>query len=257
MKKTLLCCIIASTFTTLVHGAEKVIIYGDDDYAPYSYVENGQFKGIYVDVLKNAIQKLPAGYQVELRPIPWKRGLDLLESGAGFALFPPYMKKERTYIQSYSVPLLREEVALFCHEDAMKSVRKKFPEDFSGITIGINAGFALTDTLGAAAKSGKVNLSEAKGNESNLKKLASKRVDCYANDKGSILYSAKKLRADPQFGNFKLIEAAMLSGESAHIGYSVNFKAAYKTDFIEKMNAALNEVKKGDAINTAVEAYIK
>jgi polar amino acid transport system substrate-binding protein len=257
MRKTLVCCVIASALTSVAHGAEKVIIYGDDDYAPYSYVENGQFKGIYVDVLKKAIQKMPPNYQVELQPIPWKRGLDQLESGAGFALFPPYLKKERTYIQPYSVSMLREEVVVFCHEDVMKSARKKFPDDFSGLTIGVNAGFALSDTLGTAAKSGKLRLSEAKGNESNLKKLANKRVDCYANDRASILYTAKKLRADPQFGNFKLIEAAMLAGEAAYIGYSANSKVSYKADFIEKMNAALNEVKKTDAVTTAVEAYVK
>jgi polar amino acid transport system substrate-binding protein len=257
MRKIHLCCLVASALASTAYGTEKVVIYGDDDYAPYSYVENGQFKGIYVDVLRKAIQKMPPNYQVELQPIPWKRGLDQLESGAGFALFPPYMKKDRTYIQPYSTPILREEVVLFCREDVMKSARGKFPDDFSGLTIGINAGFALSDTLATAAKSGKLTLSEAKGNESNLKKLANKRVDCYANDRSSILYTAKKLRSDPQFGNFKLTEAVMLSGEEAYIGYSANSKAAYKKDFIEKMNAALNEVKKDGAVAIAVDAYVK
>jgi ABC-type amino acid transport substrate-binding protein len=44
----------------LAHGvaAETVVIEADSDYAPYSYVEKGQLKGIYVDFLKVVAQRL-------------------------------------------------------------------------------------------------------------------------------------------------------------------------------------------------------
>ncbi|HVK93676.1 MAG TPA: transporter substrate-binding domain-containing protein [Noviherbaspirillum sp.] len=258
MKRAILCCILTGAFATAANSAEKVIIYGDDDYAPYSFVENGQLKGIYVDILKKAIEKMPSTYQIELQPVPWKRGLAELESGTGFGLFPPYMKKkERPYINPYSVPMLKEEVVLFCRDDVMASPRKKIPDDFTGLTIGVNAGFNISEGLSAGAKSGKLNLAESKGNDSNLKKLAGKRIDCYANDRGSILYTAKKLRSDPQFGNFKMSEAAVISGEDGYIGYSANTKVPYKADFIEKMNAALETVKKEGVVAKAVDAYLK
>ena len=40
-----------------VAAAEKVVLEADDDYAPYSYVEKGQHKGIYVDFLKKVAEK--------------------------------------------------------------------------------------------------------------------------------------------------------------------------------------------------------
>lgn len=257
MKHLIVCCAVAGAFTSTAYGAEKVVLYGDDDYAPYSYVENGQLKGVYVDILKKAIELMPANYQVELQPRPWKRGLAELASGAALGLFPPYMRKERPFIQPYSTAIFHETVVLFCNEDVMKKERKNFPADFAGLSVGINLGFSLSDKLTAAATAGTITLAEAKGNDLNLKKLAAKRIDCYANDRGSIVYTAKKLRGDPGLANFKLLEATELGGEDAFIGYSLNSKVAYKADFIEKMNTALEAVKKNGAVSKITDSYFK
>ncbi|TDP74807.1 hypothetical protein [Roseateles toxinivorans] len=117
---------------------------------------------------------------MELRPRSWKRGLVDLESGTSLGRLPPGLKRERTYFGPYSVVLYRETVVLFCNPEVMTKPRRQFPDDFLGLTVGANAGFLLSARLIAAAQSGKIHLSEAKGNDSNLKKLAAKRVDCYA-----------------------------------------------------------------------------
>ncbi len=223
-------------------AAEHVILYGDDDYAPYSFVEDGQFKGMYVDMLKLAARRLAPHYTIELLPRPWKRGLSDLEHGSSFGLFPPGLKKERTYIQPYSVPLYRETVVLFCNDEVMKTPRRIFPDDFAGLTVGVNAGFLLSERLAGAARSGTVTLQPAKGNETNLKKLAIKRIDCYASDRAAALYSAKRLRIDTGQA-IALHEAVELSREDTYIGYSVANNPPYKAAFIEEMNAAINAIR--------------
>lgn len=257
MKSAMLACLIGLSVGAAAHGAEKVVLYGDNDYAPYSYVENGQFKGIYVDILKKAAEKLAGSYQVEVQPTPWKRGLSDLESGAIIALFPPYLNKSRTYIQPYSVPIYQEEVVLFCNDNVMKTARKTFPDDFQGLTIGVNLGFVLGEKMANATKAGKVKVSEAKGNEANVLKLAAKRVDCYANDRASVQFTVKQMLSNPEVKNFKLLEAAPLSAENAYIGYSAKNGAAYKSDFINKMNAALEDVKKSGYVSQVVDKYLK
>lgn len=240
-------------------AAEKVVIEGDDDYAPYSYVENGQFKGIYVELIKQAAKKLAPAYSVELQPIPWKRGLRNLELGQSLALFPPYRNKDRAYVEPYSIPLYRETVVLFCNESVMKKPHKKFPDDFAGLVIGNNLGFVMGEKMAAAVKAKTVTLLEAKGNEDNLWNLQSGRVDCYANDRLAVHYSASKLKDNPrfaQFKNFKLNEAVELSGEDAFIGYSATNNAGYKADFIKKMNAALEEARKSGLTDKLVGAAI-
>ncbi|MES2262995.1 MAG: transporter substrate-binding domain-containing protein [Pseudomonadota bacterium] len=223
-------------------AAERVILYGDDDYAPYCFVEDGQFKGMYVDMLKLAARRLAPRYAIELLPRPWKRGLSDLEHGNAFALFPPGLKKERTYIQTYSVPLYRETVVLFCNDDIMQKPHRVFPDDFAGLTIGVNAGFLLSERLAEAARAGTVNLQAAKGNETNLKKLALKRIDCYASDRAAALYSAKRLRMAEHF-TITLHEAVELSREETYIGYSASNNPPYKAAFIEDMNAAINAIR--------------
>nr|WP_316639231.1 transporter substrate-binding domain-containing protein [uncultured Roseateles sp.] len=257
MPHRLACAWVLVTSAVLAHAGEKVVLLGDDDYAPYAYVENGEFKGTYVELLGKAAELLKPAYEVELRPRPWKRGLADLESGAALGLFPPGLKRERAYISPYSVVLYRETVVLFCNPDVMAKPRKQFPDDFNGVTVGVNAGFLLSARLIDAANAGKIVLSEAKGNEPNLKKLAAKRIDCYASDRGAALHTARKLGSDPDFRGTRLLEAVELSGEDTFIGYSIKHSPPYKADFIAKMNAALEMVKRNGTAARIENSYLR
>jgi len=255
MRKSLLAGFVCAWTAGSVAAVETVVIEADNDYAPYSYVEQGQHKGIYVDFMKKVAQRLAPAYTVVLQPVPWKRGLVNLERGDSLALLPPYFNKDRTYIQSYSPPLYRETVVLFCRDEVMTRPRKHFPEDFTGLVIGINLGFVLGNTMTAAIKSGTIRVEEAKGNDANLKKLNAGRFDCYANDRLSVLYSAKGLRSQPEFKNFVLHETVAVSDENAFIAYSAANQAPYKTAFIEKMNAAIEEAKKAGELTRLIADY--
>ncbi len=239
------------------HAEQKVILYGDENYPPYSFVENGQFKGMYVDLLTAAAKRMAPDYQIELQPRPGKRGLLEVSRGNVLGIFPPGLKKERTYIRPYSAVLYRESVVLFCTPEVMKSRRTTFPDDFAGLTVGVNAGFLLSARLIDAAKAGVVKLEEANGNESNLKKLAMKRIDCYASDRGAALYTAKKLASGSTFSGLPLQEAVELSGEKTYIGYSADFVAPFKADFIGKMNAALVALRANGTLSAIESNYLK
>jgi polar amino acid transport system substrate-binding protein len=241
----------------MAYAVEKVVLYGDEDYAPYSFVENGEFKGMYVDMLKKAAQRLAPEYEIELQPRPWTRGLAELQRGASFALFPPGLKKERPYIEPYSIPLYRETVVLFCNDDVMKTSRKKFPDDFVGLHIGVNAGFLLSERLMNAVNTGQMTLEPVKGNEANLKKLALKRVDCYASDRAAALYSAKRLRPYLDARGFTMREAVELSGENTYIAYSMYNNPPYKADFVQKMNEAITAIKKSGEVERIEAEYLR
>lgn len=58
---------------TALAAPQTVILYGVDDYAPYSYVENGVFKGMYVDLLRTAATRMPE-YRLDLPPRPLETG---------------------------------------------------------------------------------------------------------------------------------------------------------------------------------------
>lgn len=248
---------LGSCVTPVTQAAERVVLYGDESYRPYSFVESGEFKGIYVDILSKAAERMKPEYEIELLPIPWKRGLLYLERGTGFGLFPPGFKKERDYIQQYSVPLYSETVVVFCSDKVMKTNPQQFPTDFAGLVMGINNGFLLSDRLMQAAKSGIVKLEAAKDNDSNLKKLALGRIDCYVSDRGAALYSAKLLRNTESSFNLELHEAAVLSNEDTFIGYSAKANPPYKIDFINKMDAVLTEMKSNGEVEAIIAGYFR
>jgi polar amino acid transport system substrate-binding protein len=179
-----------------------------------------------------------------------------MENGRAFGLFPPGLKKERGYITTYSLPLYRETVVLFCSDKVMKRPHARFPHDFVGLTVGVNAGFLLSERLMDAARLGLLRLAPATGT-ANLEKLALGRIDCYASDRGAALYSAKRLRTRHHLRTLVLREAVELSGEDTYIGYSAGNNPAYKAEFIEKMNAAIAALHKSGVSSRIERGYLR
>ena len=56
---------------------------------------------------------------------------------------------------------------------------------------------------------------------------------------------------------FKLQEAVELSGEDTFIGYSVKNQPAYRADFIAKMDAALEAMKRNGQLAKIVAEYLR
>ena len=83
-----------------------ITLYGEDNNAPYAFLDGVQADGIYVRILKEAIAKLPQ-YQLEFANVPFRRGMELLKAGEIMAFFPPYARKDRDWIERYSIPILR------------------------------------------------------------------------------------------------------------------------------------------------------
>ncbi|MFV0448513.1 MAG: substrate-binding periplasmic protein [Vibrio sp.] len=237
-----------------------VEILTDESYPPYTYAENDEAVGIYPDIVHAIDQKLE-DFEISIRPVPWKRGLKLVESGRSFALMPPYFHPEsRNFISPYSHPMLNEDVVVFCDNEIIdQNPRTIWPEDFYGLTIGINSGFNIGGSdFWQASDDGKLFISEAKGNQLNLIKLRSRRIDCYVNDKISILWQTKRLLDEEILVKpltFRL--ATHINTESGYMAYT-NVNEAnypYKEKFVKQFDAALIELQDSGQIEKIVQTY--
>lgn len=183
-----------------------------------------------------------------------------MENSKSFALLPPYKKTDRTYM-IYSDALFTEQVYIFCNEKVMTSKeRKKFPEDFQGLTFGINQGFALAPSLKKAKEAGQITIDEAKGNDFNIKKAIAGRVDCYVNDKVSIVTTLRNLQSKKEVDpNSKLLGAVLLSTEDAFLGYNTNGQTnfSFQKDFQTKFNSALAALKADKSIEKITKQYLE
>lgn len=253
----------AVVFWTLLIPAARaeliaVEILGDNDYVPYSYEQDGEPKGIYVDILNRVFEEV-RGFEVTIRMLPWKRGLALVARGDSFAIFPPYyFPEERPFLHPYSQPLLLEQVAIFCHEGVMDKPRTNWPADFYQLRIGNNQGFL---TPGAAffgaVNAGLIDLNEVTDTNTGLRMLLHGRIDCFVNDRRAILWELQSLR---QSGSYQtqlgaVHEAASGDGHWAYIGYTNKQLDRYpfKNEFVRQVNAIIERMHETGEIDRIAE----
>jgi polar amino acid transport system substrate-binding protein len=239
-----------------------VTIYADAGYQPYSYADkDGKPAGLYFDIVKVAFARMK-GYRITIKPVPWKRGMAMLESGSAFALYPPYMNlKEEPFTWPYSLPLFDEIVVAVCTKEVAATPRPRWPEDFHGLRIGNNAGFLVGgEKFVNAVKEGKIKVEEASDTRTNILKLGMKRVDCYINDRMSIRWTQLQLAREGKLGAAQMgIESAVIATEQGFLGFSDRDqgKFPYKTDFLKQFNAIVYDMKRNGEIERIGRDFFK
>jgi len=232
--------------------AHSLNIVGDDAYAPYSYKEGSQFKGIYTDIIQQALERMKEKHSV--KGMPWKRGLSSLQSKKVDALYPPYYRPEQRPYMAYSIDILDETPAIFCHKDNAGGL-SKFPDDYKGKVIGRNAGF-VTPVIDEAAKNGIIKIQEVKGMSTNLQKLVNKRVDCYVNDRLSVLFELKKMKAKGKYDGSSVVETSALPAEQGFLAIHINAPNTTK-NFINRFNETIKAMKADGSIQQVIDSYTK
>lgn len=257
MKANTTIILTALCFATPALSSTDVIIYGDDAYPPYAFTEGGEMAGIYTEVLTEIFTKMP-DYSISLEGTPWQRGLAQIERGQIFALYPPYARPQQRPFMEYNLPILDEKLVVVCQADVLSSPRPQWPDDYTGLIIGNNSGFAAGgDAFKAAVAAGEIKLDETKGTENNLLKLIAGRTDCYMNDGLSIQWELKKLENAGQYDGVSIVEGATISQEQGYLGFVTdgsNF--AFKDDFKNQYLTILQELKDTGEIDKIVQEYI-
>nr|WP_279459262.1 hypothetical protein [Aeromonas veronii] len=73
------CCLLLG-LCMMAHAKTRVEILADAAYPPYSWQEGEEVRGIYADIIREVTSAMP-DYEVVLKPMPWRRGLSMVEQG--------------------------------------------------------------------------------------------------------------------------------------------------------------------------------
>ncbi|MCW7753089.1 ABC transporter substrate-binding protein [Desulfobotulus sp. H1] len=237
----------------------KVTIYADNNYPPYAYAEGGEVKGIYTEILRTAFSRMK-DYQVTIEAVPWARGLNYVETGTGLALYPPYYHPaSRPWIKPYSVPILEENVVAMCTEKVLSRPRTAWPADYHGLTFGINAGFKLGgEAFWNAVDQGHIRVEEAQGSRANLLKLGAERIDCYINDRISILWEVDRLRRSGEYRWASPVEGYVISSEQGYLGFTDRDEGRFpfKNDFVKKFNTEIEKMRASGEIQKIIDRFV-
>ncbi|GAB2842212.1 ABC transporter substrate-binding protein [Pseudoduganella ginsengisoli] len=240
---------------------QAVTIYVDDAYPPYSYAVNGTPLGVYPAILARIFTAMPA-YKVDLQPVPWKRGLRMLEQGEGFALAPPYYRPGDRPWMDYSAPIMLESVVMYCNDAVAARVSTpRWPDGYFGLRIGVNTGFLLGGpAFDAARRNSKLAVEEARGTDENLKKLLLGRIDCYMNDRYAIQHALLRARAENAFQHSaRVVETAVVSQEHGYLGFTRlhGERWTFRDDFIRQFNVALEELRRSGELAQIAERELR
>jgi len=246
------------TFPSVVQ-AQDVLVYCDSNYAPYSYVENGEASGIYADIFNTVFSRMK-GYSVTIKPVPWKRGVKLIKEGRIFALYPPYYRPEKRPFMDYPVPVINEGYSLLTTKAFADSGPKTWPEDYVGKKIGTNAGFSVPGA--DKAKMLGVSMEETSNTRSNLMKLITGRIDGFVMDRNAMLWELKQMKSEGKYDESKHPEVTVatdISREQGYLGITNQDKGAFafKDDFVKQFVAIINDMKAKGEIQGILDAYIK
>lgn len=172
-------------FTTLVFS-DTLLFYGDNEFAPYSYEENGELKGIDIEIIEEVERRLNLDIKIEL--VPWNRLIELTKQGKVHGSFSLFYNNERAkYAYFTNYPLHNSKYSLFLLKENYEDY-KSF-EDIYNKKIGLNRSFYINELFENLVKNETIALDESENINKGVSLLLNKRIDLYlGNEEGVYKY---------------------------------------------------------------------
>lgn len=151
----------------------RLLVTGDFAFPPYSYLQDGQPKGIDVELMQELARRLVLPMDFQLAP--FKRVIESVRLGTVDAGMAVLRSPEREAFALFTGVLHYSTYALFVVKgqefpfDAMESLRGK--------RIGKVRGFFISEAFDAEVAAGRIQVEESVSMEQSLKMLMAGRVD--------------------------------------------------------------------------------
>ena len=218
------------------------------EYPPYEYTENGEVKGMAVDIVKLIFKEMNQPISIEV--LPWSKAIKYIEDGERDAIFTAFKNPKRELFADYSANLMPQIVSLFVKKGSMIA----YDGDLSllskysiGVIKKVSYGKVL-DTAIANKVFEKVVVS-GNGTE-NFQNLVAGKVDIVASNKYGGLYILKQLNK---------LDAAVelpkrLQTVSSYMAFSKKRNLSHIRD---QFNVILKRLKKDGTYVNMLKSYFK
>lgn len=149
-----------------------------ESYPPYNYIEDGQLKGIAIDLLNETLKQARLQPEdVNIRLLPWPRAYKMATQGVNRVLFSTTRTQEREALFQWAGPITNTKVVLLALTD--KNIKIESIEDLANYSIGTikdDIGEQLLFSMGVPRQ----QIRQAHSAESLVKMLNKGRVDLWA-----------------------------------------------------------------------------
>lgn len=217
-------------------AADRLVVYGDDRYAPVIYAEAGRPAGFLVDLLRRA--QAYSGDEYDIQLMPWKRAYTLAQRGMG-GLIGVSFNSERAPLFDYSKPVYDDAIRVV----VLKGQEFKFegPEDLKGKHVGGVAGASYGEAVDRLIANGLFTVDRDIGQSSRLRKLLAGRLDAAFIGNGEagfrlVLESHPELQANRD--RFVLLPTP-LARDPLHLAFA---KSMQQQAAVQRFDAAMERV---------------
>jgi|GEM_PF-610406 len=220
-------------------------------FPPYAWKENGQIKGIDIDIVNELFKR--AKLNKVIKAYPTKRVVILVAKGLVDGGFSALKTPSRARVAMFlDVPIHQSVYKIFVKKGNEFNFRKI--EDLYGKKIGINRSFSISKEFRAAVKSGIIKVDEgASTSKQNLLKLISKRIDAVVGNEKEMKYIIKKMRLGDKV---VALHNPIAKPINAYLALSKASKLKNKQQILNKLNKILRQMHRDGTINRINSKYM-
>jgi polar amino acid transport system substrate-binding protein len=226
--------------------AEPLLVVGNINLPPMSYLEDGTAKGFGVEITQAVLEEAGVNYQIRL--MPWARAYEMAKNNKG-VVFGMYWTKERADIFDYTDSLWEEKIVLVTKKG------KEFPfqniYDLRGKKIVLQRRTRPGDEFSEALNKNIFKIVANNDPISRLKLLSYERADAGVFNPGAAAVSWNARLAGLKFEDFTVL-AKPLAVEEKHIGFA---KSSVAPELLDDINKAIKKLTLDGTIKRIKQKY--
>lgn len=225
--------VLTFAWCALLAQAETLHIVADDNAKPKNWVENGQARGIMIEILAEVTARTGIEFTYDFGP--WNRVFNLSKNGKGGIIgFSKTAERELSW--DYSVPMYYDELVF------VTTVEKEFEfhglNSLKGKRIAIKKGASYGDDFEKAVADGVFELIESENRDGQMRMMVFDRVDAVLLSPGQIALAsviAENEWLQEHEGDFVIIQPAF-KRDPNFLGIP---KSMGQSDLLPKIDEAL------------------
>ena len=226
--------------------AEVFRVFGSHDGFPKYFEQNGEAKGIVVDICKHCLSQMQVPYQIQL--LPWKRAYTMAERGEG-GVIGLSVSDERLPRFDFSEPIFTEHIVLVVKKG------REFPyqriTDLEGKLIGTNIGTSYGTAYDEAVANGTLQIVGFNNTGSALGMLQRERIDAILLGSSVDVRRLAQSWPDLQPDAFITLPVPFKS-DSKHMGIAKALKMGW---FLEQFNQCIKKGYVSGAFTPIIQRY--
>ncbi len=222
-----------------------------NDFPPYSYKDNGKFKGLATEVVEAILADL--GLKNEIKQYPWARAYKIVTSQKNVLIYPLARTPVREGVFNF-IGEVAPRTMYFYKLKSRSDIKIESLEDLKKYKHGVVKGYATHKKL---IKLGIDNIQTVVNDIQNIQKLARGRIDLYAQDELILAHNIRIYNEGSDskisFSDFERVFDFPAEGK----GRTLSFGPDADMELVKKFQQSFEKIKASGKLDAIRKKYMK